>query len=96
VKTGEDTFMGRAFSRLLAVTGFALIALGLWTIFHFQKINLPEPIPPVGYVIQRHPAADAGDKLAIAGALCLLAAAVNNRGTPPTPAEFWKRDDAGE
>jgi hypothetical protein len=83
--------MGRTFSRLLALTGFVLIALGLWVIFHFQKVDVPG-----GYVINRHPAADAGDKLAIAGALCLLAGAVNNRGTPPTPAEFWKRDDDGE
>jgi hypothetical protein len=72
--------MGQAFSILLTVLGLLLIALGVWVIFHFEKVRVPEPVGPVGYVIQKHPAADAGGSLVTAGALCLVGAAINNRG----------------
>jgi hypothetical protein len=57
--------------------GLLLIAVGLWVVFRFERVAAPEPL---GYVIRKHPAADAGDKLVIAGALCLVGAAINNRG----------------
>jgi hypothetical protein len=52
----------------------------LWVIFNFQKVQVSGAAPPVDYVILRHPASDSGDKLVIAGALCLVGAALNNRG----------------
>jgi len=76
--------MGRGFSILLTVLGLLLIALGVWVTFDFRKTSVPEPVGPVGYVIQKHPAADAGGSLVIAGALCLVGAAINNRGGRPS------------
>ena len=75
--------MGRGFSILLAVVGLVLIALGVWVTFRFEKTPLPEAVGPVKYTIQKHPAADAAGSLVIAGALCLVGAAVNNRGARP-------------
>jgi hypothetical protein len=75
----RGTSMGRMNSLLLVVIGFGLIAVGLWVTLAFEKVVLPDA-PQVGYAIRRHPAAEADDKLVIAGALCLIGAAVNNRG----------------
>ena len=72
--------MGRGFSILLTVLGLLLIALGAWVIFRFEKTPVPEAVGPINYVIQKHPAADAGGSLVTAGALCLVGAAINNRG----------------
>jgi hypothetical protein len=53
--------VGRGFSILLAVVGLVLIALGVWVTFRFEKTPVPdEAVGPVKYVIQKHPAADAG------------------------------------
>jgi hypothetical protein len=74
--------MGRGFTVLLTAVGLLLIALGVWVTFNFQKVPVPEPVAPAGYVIQKHPAADAGGSLVIAGALCLVGAAIYSRGGP--------------
>jgi hypothetical protein len=72
--------MGRGLSILLTVLGLLLISLGVWVLLDFRKVSVPEPVGPVGYVIQKHPAADAGGSLVIAGAICLVGAAINGRG----------------
>jgi len=68
--------MGRAFSVLMAIAGFGLIALGLWVTLQFEKM------PDAPFIIRRHPASESGDKLVIAGALCLIGAAINRSRGP--------------
>jgi hypothetical protein len=76
--------MGRGFTILLTALGLLLIALGVWVTFRFEKTPLPEAVGPVNYVIQKHPAADGAGSLVIAGALCLVGAAINSRGGRPS------------
>jgi hypothetical protein len=62
---------------LAAVLGLALIVVGLWVVFSFEKISTTSP--PY-YQVRQHPASGAGGWLAVAGAICLLAGAVWGRG----------------
>jgi hypothetical protein len=66
--------MSRGLSILSTILGLLLLALGLWVTFAFEKTQMG-----AAYIIQKHPAAEAGGSLVIAGALCLVGAAINNR-----------------
>ena len=72
--------MGRGFSIALAAVGALLIVLGLWVTFQFKQVALPDHPEPGWHAIQKHPAADTGGSLLLAGALCLVGAAINNCG----------------
>jgi hypothetical protein len=69
--------MKTALAALAAVLGLALIGVGLWVIFSFEKVSIATP--PYSQVRQ-HPASGAGGLLAVAGAICLVAASVWERG----------------